>query len=470
MEHSNNNQFDFDGVGNYWDDFEINPGFPNTYIIPSPVTLVDHYPITGVLPEFVSTPITTATEGHLYTYTVNANSAESYSLSIYPNGMNINPLTGAITWIPDYDQPGQHDIKVKAYNMYGSNSQSFTINVENYITPDLTIYPSDIMFSNNPILRGDTITITAIFHNLIPNTDPDSVRVRFYSGEPSNETLIGEDVININMLIINSPTSDFFAQTQFTPTIEGDYDMHLVIDPLNEIIEENENNNIASNSLKVNTKPDLRIRDMDIGFSDNNPTEGDRVTIMAMVRNLETQETTNFSVRFYDEMTNQEIGETILSLNGLETKIAMIEWFPTEGDHLIHVTADSQYIVDEWDETNNEGIKLIHANSLIINWPPIIHNIPNIHLNRNNPVAIIDLNDYVSDQNDPSRLLTWSVNGSINSLIKIDNENKTAEVTYLNTRPWTEIITFRVEDPEGLFDEQAVTINLDRALFRYTTI
>ena len=43
--YSNGNSWDFGGVGNYWEDFVSNPGYPNTYIIPGPGDGIDHYPI-----------------------------------------------------------------------------------------------------------------------------------------------------------------------------------------------------------------------------------------------------------------------------------------------------------------------------------------------------------------------------------------------------------------------------------------
>ncbi|MFH1376119.1 MAG: CARDB domain-containing protein [Candidatus Woesearchaeota archaeon] len=220
---------------------------------------------------------------------------------------------------------------------------------------DLAIFPEDIIFSNDFPLKNTTVTITAFFHNLLEE-DPDQVLVRFYSGEPSNETQIGEQLI-----IIDGGKSTFFAQTEWTPEIDGDYDIYVWIDPENEIIEANESNNIAFKTLHVKTKPDLRIRNSDIGFSNNHPIHGQNIQLMAMVRNMENEPSGPFTVRFYDGNWTNLIGETQLNLTGLDTQVAIINWTATYGTHDIFAFADSTFVVSEWDETNNEGHKLINV-------------------------------------------------------------------------------------------------------------
>ncbi|MFH1239931.1 MAG: C1 family peptidase [Candidatus Diapherotrites archaeon] len=49
-EYSNNNDWDYSGVGNYWDDFSSNSGYPTEYIIPGPGDGVDHFPEGALLP------------------------------------------------------------------------------------------------------------------------------------------------------------------------------------------------------------------------------------------------------------------------------------------------------------------------------------------------------------------------------------------------------------------------------------
>jgi hypothetical protein len=215
---------------------------------------------------------------------------------------------------------------------------------------DLEILPEDILFSNENPLVNTTLTITAFFRNLL-ETDPDEILIRFYNGTPSNETFIGED------LVIVRGRSTFFSQIDYTLTTGGDYqDIYVVLDPEGEIEEGNENNNIAYKQLHVRTKPDLRIRDQDIGFSNNNPLYLEEIQIFAMIRNLQNEPSGEFTVKFYDSVGyyNIPIGEINLSIEGSQTEIAMISWTATPpGEHNIHIHVDSENVVDEWDEANN---------------------------------------------------------------------------------------------------------------------
>ncbi|NVN98206.1 MAG: fibronectin type III domain-containing protein [Geobacteraceae bacterium] len=89
-------------------------------------------------PQITSTPVTVASEGVLYSYTVTAtavgsgNSIASYALAVKPNGMNINPATGAITWTPDFSQSGSMNVTVRVTDALGVTAiQSFVIAVAN---------------------------------------------------------------------------------------------------------------------------------------------------------------------------------------------------------------------------------------------------------------------------------------------------------------------------------------------------
>lgn len=80
-------------------------------------------------PFITTSPVTTATVGQSYTYDVDATGtpAPAYSLSTFPSGMNINTVTGVITWTPA--AAGNYDVEVLATNTEGSDSQPFTIEV-----------------------------------------------------------------------------------------------------------------------------------------------------------------------------------------------------------------------------------------------------------------------------------------------------------------------------------------------------
>jgi len=89
-------------------------------------------------PQITSTPVTVASEGVLYSYNVTAtaigsgNSIASYALAVKPNGMEINPASGAITWTPEYSQAGTMNVTVRVTDALGVTAiQSYVIAVAN---------------------------------------------------------------------------------------------------------------------------------------------------------------------------------------------------------------------------------------------------------------------------------------------------------------------------------------------------
>ena len=93
-------------------------------------------------PIIVSTPVTDATIGRLYTYDVEAagDPEPTYALLTNPNGMTIDPTTGLISWTPTVAQKGDHDVEVEASNSEGTDTQSFTISVN-----EGTLCPEDMI-------------------------------------------------------------------------------------------------------------------------------------------------------------------------------------------------------------------------------------------------------------------------------------------------------------------------------------
>ncbi|GAG27144.1 unnamed protein product, partial [marine sediment metagenome] len=81
-------------------------------------------------PTITSTPATTATQGQLYTYDVEATGypQPTYSLATFPAGMMINSTTGLIQWTPA--STGDFDVDVVAGNgVMPDANQGFTITV-----------------------------------------------------------------------------------------------------------------------------------------------------------------------------------------------------------------------------------------------------------------------------------------------------------------------------------------------------
>ncbi|MCK4776327.1 MAG: hypothetical protein KAT30_16140, partial [Candidatus Krumholzibacteria bacterium] len=84
----------------------------------------------SVAPTIVSSPVTNARVGELYTYDVDASGlpVPKYALTVSPVGMSIDSLSGVIDWTPA--TTGSEGVTVVASNTEGTDTQNFTIIVD----------------------------------------------------------------------------------------------------------------------------------------------------------------------------------------------------------------------------------------------------------------------------------------------------------------------------------------------------
>ncbi len=87
-------------------------------------------------PTIISEPVTSVLEDEQYFYDVDAEDADgddiAYSLEQAPQSMNINNVTGEISWLPENGDTGTQDIRIKAQDNYGGyDVQNYTLQVIN---------------------------------------------------------------------------------------------------------------------------------------------------------------------------------------------------------------------------------------------------------------------------------------------------------------------------------------------------
>ncbi|MBU1975592.1 MAG: right-handed parallel beta-helix repeat-containing protein [Nanoarchaeota archaeon] len=355
-----NNNWNFGEIGNYWGDFPDNPGFPEYYYIPGPGDGIDYHPIWDFNepPELQPIGPQFAVEGQQLIIDADAFDPDNDTLNYYftsdiTSPYEFNPDEGILNWVPTYYDAGTYTATFNVTDGEFWDGETITIEIENTPYVDLEITSNDILFSDDQPVKNNSVTITAFFRNLLED-DPEEVTVRYYNGPPEQENVIGEDIVQIRR-------STFVSQIEWTPEVEGDYDIYVWIDPDNAILEASEDNNIAYKTINVQTKPDLRLRNEDIFFSDNNPDHGDDIQIMAMVRNIEALPSGPFMVRFYDGDWQNMIAEVPLTLNPFQTEIATANWTAVAGNHDIFAYADSNFDIDELREYNNRGTKQIYV-------------------------------------------------------------------------------------------------------------
>jgi hypothetical protein len=92
---------------------------------------------TNDAPTITSSSITTATQDQLYTYDVEAadddtGDTPTFSLTVKPTGMTIDPVSGEIQWTPSNAQVGGNAVTVRVQDVAGAHdTQSFTVTVAN---------------------------------------------------------------------------------------------------------------------------------------------------------------------------------------------------------------------------------------------------------------------------------------------------------------------------------------------------
>ena len=140
----------------------------------------------------------------------------------------------------------------------------------------------------------------------------------------------------------------------FTETSEEGFNVIL------EVTDASGNKDQISYKIKPAQKdsPDLYVSSL--SFSDDNPSEGDAVTINATIKLLKMNVTDAFSVTFYlDEISNTtaidtiEVNETALAWgieNGFDVETT---WTATSGTHTIYVDVDTTDAIDESEEKNS---------------------------------------------------------------------------------------------------------------------
>jgi hypothetical protein len=217
--------------------------------------------------------------------------------------------------------------------------------------PDLAVSESDLSLTVGP---NGYVTVAVTIHN-DGTADANDVVVRFYEGEPSEETFIAEAPLSVPM----DGSEVVQAEWEFA-SLENS--VYVVVDPDDLIFESDESNNQASRALtdtdEVEEGPDLAISASDITLSPEDPVAGETVTITATIENLGTGNVTDVIVEFWDG--DSWIGNATLSLEAGANGTVSVEWEATAGDHDLRVVVDPDNMIAEQDETtNNEATKSI---------------------------------------------------------------------------------------------------------------
>ena len=277
------------------------------------------------------------------------------------------PANGALSLILDWTvtAPGAHKIFVlidplNAIEEQTKSDNTASANLTVASLPDLSITSPDIIFTPAAPMPGDPVTITATIRNL-GETAASNVPVDIYDGDPA---AAGAKIYNTTVPSIGGGSSLTVHVT--ANLVAGNHNIYVLVDRSNSIIETSETNNTAMKSLQFGGDIDLVINNSDITFTPMYSTEGNMVTINAIVHNRGDAAATNVLMRFYlgdPDTGGTQIGPdmTISTIQARSSSVVTTPWDTTGhiGNNNIYVKLDPLNSIPELSEVNNEVYQTI---------------------------------------------------------------------------------------------------------------
>jgi subtilase family serine protease/subtilisin family serine protease len=245
------------------------------------------------------------------------------------------------------------------------NEVSTTLSVQGPAAPNLTVLADNIGFDSQPV-QGETVTVTAVIRNS-GDAPVGNFTVQFLDVSDSNILPIGE---RQNVAGIEAGGSAFVQVQYPTADLEGIRRIQVVADPNNFVPESNEEDNEATQSLTLlpAAMSNLSMSAGNIAFAPPMPTEGDLVTITAVVLNNGAVVAERVLVQFVD-VTNgnfEPIGleQTLTSVlpGSSATASALYDTKDKPGSRKIQVLVDSNNLIAEEDENDNEATNTLPVN------------------------------------------------------------------------------------------------------------
>lgn len=199
-------------------------------------------------------------------------------------------------------------------------------------------------------LRGSEVTLSTVINNIGVVTGYNIV-VRF-SDVSATGTVIIEDYV---VEILDPLSSVNVTVTWVAAYPLGEHNLTVTVDPLNEIPELNENNNVNYTVVEVLGVPDLSVvaADVDVGTE---PARGREGIVTALISNLGDRTASNITIEFFDSVEGYIGNDTISNIPTGQKREATVSWTPlTAGDRMITVQVSMGNTSDEGDLTNNEA-------------------------------------------------------------------------------------------------------------------
>lgn len=257
------------------------------------------------------------------------------------------------------------EITVDPFNFIAESSEydneaRVTLSVTPPQAPNLVMQPAGITFSPLQPTQGISVTVRAVILN--DGTGPaENVVVQFLDVSGSTILPIGEKQIIASIAPGSSAQVETIYPAQGPPGVRR---IQVVVDPNNFIAESNEEDNEATQSLTVTAPPlpNLSMAAGNIAFDPPLPTEGQVVTITAVVINNGAAPAERVLVQFVD-VTNgafdpigvEQVIEVVMPGAGAIAQAAY-DTTGKPGSRRIQLLVDSNNLIAERDENDNEAV------------------------------------------------------------------------------------------------------------------
>jgi len=224
------NLWNITNLGNYWDDFETNPGYPNYYEIPGSGAGIDWYPIWNSPPIIEPIEDITVYETELVTIEVIATDPGNDTLTYSINDSRFEQNENIFTWQTTYTDAGDYVFLVTVsdgWNNIDVEANVFVIDVpiEYFIDnsdPEFTIVSGDWNSRNFPnayneesVYNGDGYGLEVAGWGVNNVVEPSSYDVYVWKFEHNYSSRMGRNVHY--MVYHRTGTSNWITVDQSTP-------------------------------------------------------------------------------------------------------------------------------------------------------------------------------------------------------------------------------------------------------------
>ncbi len=226
----------------------------------------------------------------------------------------------------DQTEPVQFTVVTDVYNQLSesdetNNIATIEIPLQNngLLTPNFYVTADDLSCLATPILPGARVTLKATIHSQGASFPNQALEVDF----KINGAVVAHKTIErmlLDPLQAQTVTYDWSAP----PTLSGQANFAVVLDPNQKITEDSELDNTAALDLQV-LPPDLDVTSPDLSWQPETPVTGEPVTLAATIKNTSAALVQNPVVRFY--ANDEPVGDsTLAQINGSSAATAAYTW------------------------------------------------------------------------------------------------------------------------------------------------